>query len=115
MAFRERKSLGAALLIATGAAVGAGAALLLAPQSGRETRRDIARAAKNARRGVEGVVTDLSDTVSGMVNTVSREAAGVTERGKRVAAAAKKEILKTIDEAQGTFEKQRARLSKLVA
>ncbi len=115
MALRDRKSLGAALLIATGAAVGAGAALLLAPQSGRETRRDIARAAKSARRGVEGAVSEFSDTVSGMAETIGREASGVMDRGKHVAAAAKKEILRTIDEAQGTFEKQRARLSKLVA
>ncbi len=114
-AFKERKSLGAALGLVTGAAVGAGAALLLAPRSGRETRRDIARAARNARRGVEGVVTDFSDTVTGMVETVSREATGVMDRGKHVAAAAKREILKTIDEAQGTFEKQRERLSKIVA
>jgi len=115
MAMRDRKGLGAALWLVTGAAVGAGAALLLAPRSGKETRRDIARIAKNAGRGVEGVVADFSDTVSGMVEAVGREAAGVLDEGKHVAAAARKEILKTIDEAQGTLEKQRAKIAKLVA
>jgi len=115
MAMRDRKGLGTALWLATGAAVGAGAALLLAPRSGKETRRDIARIAKKAGRGVEGAVTELSDTVTGMVEAVGKEAAGVLDRGKHVAAATRKEILKTIDEAQGTLEKQRARISKLVA
>ncbi len=115
MAIRESKKLGAALWMVTGAAVGAGAALLLAPRSGRETRKDIARIARKAGRGVEGAITDFSSTVGGMVETVGKEAAGVLDRGKHVAAAARKELLKTIDEAQGTLEKQRARLSKLVA
>ncbi len=108
-------SLGAALWLAAGAAVGAGAALLLAPQPGKETRRDIARIAKKAGRGVEGMVSEISDTVTGMVEAVGKEAAVVVDRGRHAVVAAKKDILKTIDGAQETLEKQRARLSKLVA
>lgn len=115
MAIRDMKAKDAALWLVTGAAVGAGAALLLAPRSGKETRRDIARMAKKAGRGVEGIVEEFSDTVSGMVDTVGKEAAGVFERGKHAAVEAKKDLLKTIDEAQGALEKQRTRLSKLVA
>ena len=36
-----------ALLVMVGAILGAGAALLFAPRSGRETRRDISRFARN--------------------------------------------------------------------
>ncbi len=115
MANRGTKALGAALWMVTGAAVGAGAALLLAPRSGKDTRRGIARFAKKAEQGVEGIVADFSETVAGMVEAVGKEAAGALDRGKHAAAATTKEILKTIDEAQGSLEKQRARLSKLVA
>ncbi len=115
MANRETKALRAALWLVTGAAVGAGTALLLAPRSGKENRRDIVRFAKKAGRGVEGIVADFSDTVAGMVEVVGKETAGVVDRGKRAAVEAKRELLKTIDEAQGTLEKQRARLSKLIA
>jgi len=111
---RETKVLEAALWLAAGAVVGAGLALLLAPRSGRETRGDIARFAKKAERRAEEVVDDLSDAVAGMVDAVGKEAGGILDRGKGMALEAKKELLKTIDEAQDTLEKQRTRLTKLV-
>ncbi len=46
-----------------GLALGAGAALLLAPRSGAATRRDIRRRAMNVRRTAEHVVTGATDTV----------------------------------------------------
>ena len=49
-----------------GLAIGAGLALLFAPQSGRETRATIARGARRARRAagdaVEGVTDKVADT-----------------------------------------------------
>ncbi|MGE5190733.1 MAG: YtxH domain-containing protein [Gemmatimonadota bacterium] len=114
MAHRESRALGTVLWMAAGAVVGAGAALLLAPKSGKETRRDIVRLAKKAGREAEGVVDDVSDAVAGMVHAVGKKADAIVSRGKDAALDAKKELLKTIDEAQGTLEKQRSRLAKLV-
>ncbi len=114
MANREMKALDAALWLVAGAVVGAGAALLLAPRSGKETRREIVRFAKRTERGAERIVEDFSDTVAGMVDAVGKKAGGILERGRDVTHEAKKELLKTIDEAQGTLEKQRTRLAKLV-
>ena len=49
-----------------GLAIGAGLALLFAPQSGQETRRSIARGARRARQAagdaVEGVTDKVADT-----------------------------------------------------
>jgi gas vesicle protein len=47
-----------------GLALGAGAALLFAPQSGEETRREIARRARRAQEAAQDVVEDLSGTVA---------------------------------------------------
>ena len=47
-----------------GLALGAGAALLLAPQSGEETRRIIARRARRAQDAAQGFVEDVSGTVA---------------------------------------------------
>ena len=47
-----------------GLALGAGAALLLAPQSGEETRRVIARRARRAQDAAQGFVEDVSGTVA---------------------------------------------------
>jgi hypothetical protein len=62
--------LSAGLLI--GAVVGAGAALLMAPQSGEETRTIIRRQARNARHRASDAWADLAD-----------ELADVTRRGRR--------------------------------
>jgi len=47
-----------------GLALGAGAALLLAPQSGEETRRVIARRARRAQDAAQDFVEDVSGTVA---------------------------------------------------
>jgi gas vesicle protein len=47
-----------------GLALGAGAAILLAPQSGEETRRIIARRARRAQDAAQGFVEDVSGTVA---------------------------------------------------
>jgi gas vesicle protein len=47
-----------------GAAIGAGLALLFAPQSGAETRADLKRKARKARDTAGRVATDVSDRVS---------------------------------------------------
>jgi gas vesicle protein len=46
-----------------GIALGAGAALLFAPQSGEETRRGIARSARRAQDAAQDFVEDVSGTV----------------------------------------------------
>jgi gas vesicle protein len=47
-----------------GLALGAGVALLLAPQSGEETRRGIARRARRAQDAAQDFVEDMSGTVA---------------------------------------------------
>jgi gas vesicle protein len=47
-----------------GLALGAGVALLLAPQSGEETRRVIARRARRAQDAAQDFVADVSGTVA---------------------------------------------------
>jgi gas vesicle protein len=47
-----------------GLALGAGVALLLAPQSGEETRREIGRRARRAQEAAQDFVEDVSGTVA---------------------------------------------------
>jgi gas vesicle protein len=47
-----------------GLALGAGVALLLAPQSGEETRRALARRAQRAQEAAQELVEDMSGTVA---------------------------------------------------
>jgi gas vesicle protein len=59
----ERQSAGIGPLL-IGLALGAGAALLFAPQSGEETRRDIKRRARRAQEAAQDFVEDVSGTVA---------------------------------------------------
>jgi gas vesicle protein len=59
----ERRSAGIGPLL-IGLALGAGAALLFAPQSGEETRRDIKRRARRAQEAAQDFVEDVSGTVA---------------------------------------------------
>src|SRR3954463_7241384 len=60
-----------------GLALGAGAALLFAPQSGEETRRGIARRARRAQEAAQDFVEDVSGTFADKFNDVR---ASVEER-----------------------------------
>jgi gas vesicle protein len=60
-----------------GVALGAGVALLLAPQSGEETRQGIARRARRAQEAAQDLVEDVSGVVTDKFNDVR---ASVEER-----------------------------------
>jgi gas vesicle protein len=59
----EKRDAGLGLLV-LGLAVGAGAALLFAPQSGEETRRGIARSARRVQQNAQELVEDVSGNVA---------------------------------------------------
>ncbi|HEX2600890.1 MAG TPA: YtxH domain-containing protein [Gemmatimonadaceae bacterium] len=65
----ERRDAGVGALL-IGLALGAGAALLFAPQSGEETRRGIARRARRAQEAAVDFVGDVSGTVADKFNEV---------------------------------------------
>lgn len=65
----ERHEAGVGPLI-LGLALGAGVALLLAPQSGEETRRSIARRARRAQEAAQELVEDMSGVVAEKYNDV---------------------------------------------
>src|SRR5690348_12141490 len=59
----EKREPGIAPLL-LGLAIGAGVALLFAPRSGAETRRDIKRRATRVRRAAEDAAAGVADTVA---------------------------------------------------
>lgn len=59
----EKQDIGIGAFV-IGALLGAGAALLFAPQSGEETRAGIARSARRAQGAAQDFVSDVSETVA---------------------------------------------------
>lgn len=79
---RERGGSGlGALLI--GVAIGAGAALLLAPMTGEETRARLKREARKATRRAKDLVEDLTETVAERVEDTIDEARRVFDDTRR--------------------------------
>ncbi len=75
---------------AIGAAVGAGVALLYAPQSGRATRRYIARKAEEGKEAIEESGKDIYEKGRDLFEQGRKlvdEAADLFERGKKAVGA----------------------------
>jgi len=72
--------LGAGLLV--GALIGAGAALLLAPQTGRETRSALRRQARHARHRASGAWTDLAAELADAARRGRRRARRALHRAR---------------------------------
>jgi gas vesicle protein len=110
----DGKVMAGALLVLTGVVLGAGAALLLAPQSGEKTRNDLARCAKKARRRVEGAAEDFAESVSGMVDTIEESSEELLARGKGLAKDSREAVLDAIEEGQKALARQREKLADLL-
>lgn len=110
---KKSAMVGGIMLIA-GGLLGAAAALLFAPQTGKQTRRDIARYSRKARRQAEDIVDEFAGNVHGMVETIGDRAEDILDKGKDLAHEAKVELIKVIGEGQAKLEKQKERLARII-
>lgn len=90
-----------------GAILGAGVALLYAPQAGARTRREIRYYSRRAGRKARRIARDVSDSVSGMVDRLEGNAMSVVEKGRNYADGAKREVLVAIEEGRERFRHRR--------
>ena len=102
-----RKVAGAFLI---GGVIGAAFALLYAPKSGRETRKDIVRTARKIKKETAHVVEDTIDSINDFADDVKDKVSDVIDKGKDLSEGAKKEILKNLEHGQKSLEKQRKRV-----
>lgn len=110
---RDKKIAAAALLICAGGVIGAGLALLFAPQSGDRTRKDIFRYTKKVRNRADEAVDDLAADVSNLVETIGEKTDDLLEKGKDVAGGARKDLIRLIEEGSSKLEKFRTLLRRM--
>jgi gas vesicle protein len=70
--------------LATGSVVGAGLALLFAPQSGKQTRRDIRYFGKTVQRKSKRAVLEAGHQTDRMVRGMSRSIGRQIDRGEQL-------------------------------
>ena len=105
------KIYGAILL---GGLIGAAIALLSAPKSGRETRKDIVRAMRRARNSTVDLIEDTIDDVNDLVNDLRDKATDIVDQGAELSDKVKKEIVATLEQGQKAIEKQKQKFTEII-
>ena len=110
----SNKVAAAAMLLLAGGIIGAGVALLYAPQTGYRTRRDITRCTKKLKTKADEAVEDIKENVSDLVEVIGDKTDDLVEKGRGVAGAARKDLIRLIEEGAAKLESFRTRLSRMV-
>jgi gas vesicle protein len=102
-----------ALMLVAGGIIGAGLALLYAPQSGQKTRKQINRYAHRVRNDAEEMIRDTADSVADMVEELGDKTSDLIERSGDITEEWRQQLLDTLERGQRGLETQRRKLSHL--
>jgi gas vesicle protein len=97
-----------------GAAVGAGIALLYAPQSGSQTKKDIRRLARKTVNGLDELQTGIRDQVTDWVADVTEGIKDRVDRGKKFGAEACAQVLQSFDSVKESVDEGKARVETML-
>ncbi len=98
-----------------GLALGAGVALLLAPQSGEETRRAVARRARRAQDAAQDFVEDVSGTVADKFNQVRTSVEERIEATFEAVDAKKRQVSNAVEAGRAAARQTRGELEHRIA
>ena len=106
----DTTTIGSAILI--GGLIGAAIALLYAPKSGRNTRKDIIRAARRAKNSTVDLIEDTIDNVNEIINDLKEKSSEIADQGTDLTDKAKKEIMAILERGQKAIDKQKQKFSE---
>ena len=98
-----------------GVAIGAAAALLLAPQSGAATRRDIRRGARRAKRAATDLAGDLSDKVSGTFEQARDRVEQGIDNARQAIDLKKRQVTRAMEAGRAAAQQAREELERRIA
>jgi len=110
----ERQSPGAAPFL-MGLALGAAAALLLAPRSGAATRRDIKRRARRVRRAAENVASDVTDTVVDTFQDARRRVEEQIDTARQAVELKRQQVHRAMEAGRAAAHEAREELEQRIA
>ena len=93
-----------------GGAIGAIIALLYAPKSGKQTRKDISKTARRVKRETVDLVDDTIDNIHDFAGDIKDKVTDIIDRGKDLSDSAKKDVIKNLEQGQKAIEKQKKRI-----
>ena len=104
----------AAGCLLAGAMVGAAIALLYAPQSGVQTKKDIRKFARKTVHRLDDLQGDIRDQVAGWVDDMTEVVKDGVDRGKKLGAEGYEQVLQGFDNAKKVVEDGKSRLEQLI-
>ena len=104
----------AAGFVLAGAVVGAGVALLYAPQSGARTKKDIRRFARNTVDRLDDLQEDIRGQVTDWVGDMTEAIKDGVDRGKKLGADGYAKVLQSFDNAKKSVDDGRIRFEHLI-
>ena len=114
MANKESCAAGDVCKLVVGGLLGAGIALLLAPQTGKKTRKYLACCAKEYGGKANEAVNEFAETLSDFVETAGNRASELLEEGADLSQESKKALLAALEKGQEKLEAQRKKLADLI-
>jgi len=114
MGHRESCAGGDICKIVVGGMLGAGVALLLAPQTGKKARKYLACCAKEWGGKANEAANELAETLSEFIDNAGDRAAEILHDGADLTKDSKKALLKALEKGQEILEKQRKRLEGMI-
>src|SRR5215813_4603379 len=95
------------LMLLAGSIVGAAVGLLLAPQSGDKTRRQIMKYGKKAGSRTHEFVGEIAEAIDDVLGDILEYSGEGLEKGKQLTERARKEILEVLDAGKSYIEEER--------
>ena len=95
-----------------GGLIGAGVALLYAPQSGERTREEIREKAERTLIKAQKLEDSIKDTVNQLIGDISDKVGQLIEEGKDLAEDKKQELIAAIEAGKNALEAEREKLEK---
>jgi gas vesicle protein len=104
----------AAGLFVTGVAAGAALALLYAPKTGAQTRRDLRKFSKRTLNRLDNLQDDIRDQVTDWVDDVSSTIRDGITTGKKLSSHGYDQVMEVFDNAKKSVEEGKTRLQRMI-
>lgn len=98
-----------------GLAVGAGIALLFAPRSGEETRRDLQQRAKRVGDQAQDFVSEMTDSVSQTINAAKEKVESRIDSTRQAVELKKRQVSNAVDAGRAAAQQARVELEQRIA
>ena len=98
-----------------GLAVGAGLALLFAPRSGAETRRDLQRRAREVGDQAQDIVSELTDSVGNTLQEAKDKVEDRIDAARHAVELKRRQVTNAVDAGRAAAQQARVELEQRIA